>query len=86
MAASTAPWTVVEVESFIKEYYYAWGGTGQDRIMSYYAGNVMLQIPGVLIEGKEAVRDQFARPFITASPGNRRFVKKHDLRTTRGRC
>src|SRR5215813_8897473 len=75
MAASTAPWTFVEVESFIKEYYEAWGGTDEDRIMSYYAENVVLQIPGLLMEGKEAVRDQFARPFITAFPGNHHIVK-----------
>jgi len=75
MAASTAPWTVVEVESFISEYYDAWGGTDEDRIMSYYAENVVLQIPGLLMEGNEAVRTQFARPFITAFPGNRHIVK-----------
>src|SRR5215813_3336914 len=75
MAASTAPWTVVDVESFIKEYYDAWGGTDEDRIMSYYAENVVLQIPGLLMEGKEAVLGQFARPFITAFPGNHHRVK-----------
>src|SRR6185295_919522 len=75
MAASTAPWTVVEVESFINEYYDAWGGADEDRIMSYYAENVVLQIPGLLMEGNEAVRTQFARPFITAFPGNRHIVK-----------
>src|SRR5262247_141612 len=75
MAASTAPWTVVDVESFIKEYYKAWGGTDEDLIMSYYAEDVVLQIPGTIMEGKEAVRTQFARPFITAFPGNRHTVK-----------
>jgi PAS domain S-box-containing protein len=75
MAASTAPWSVVDVESFIKEYYGAWGGTDEDRIMSYYAENVVLHIPGALMEGKEAVRDQFVRPFITAFPGNHHRVK-----------
>jgi predicted ester cyclase len=43
--------------------------------MSYYAESVVLQIPGLLMKGKEAVRDQFARPFITAFPGNRHIVK-----------
>jgi len=37
------------------------------------------------MEGKEAVRNQFALPFTTAFPGNRDFVKKHDFRTKRGR-
>jgi PAS domain S-box-containing protein len=75
MAASTAPWSVVDVESFINEYYGAWSGTDEDRIMSYYAENVVLQIPGAFMEGKEAVRDQFVRPFITAFPGNHHRVK-----------
>jgi PAS domain S-box-containing protein len=61
--------------SSINEYYGAWGGTDEDRIMSYYAENVALQIPGALMEGKEAVRDQFVRPFITAFPGNHHRVK-----------
>jgi PAS domain S-box-containing protein len=76
MAVSTAIESVADVESFINEYYDAWGGTDEDLIMSYYAEDVVLQIPGLLMEGKEAVRDQFARPFITAFPGNRHIVKK----------
>jgi PAS domain S-box-containing protein len=75
MAASTELWSAADVESFVHEYYDAWGGTDLDHIMSYYAEEVVLQIPGLLMEGKEAVRDQFARPFITAFPGNRHLVK-----------
>src|ERR1043165_4208608 len=75
MAVSTAIESVSDVESFIKEYYDAWSGTDLDRIMSYYSGDVVLQIPGLLMEGKEAVLNQFARPFTTAFPGNRHFVK-----------
>src|SRR5262245_15978584 len=76
MSEPSAPGRGFDVEAFIHEYYEAWGGTDEDRIMSYYAENVVLQIPGLLMEGKEAVRDQFARPFITAFPGNRHLVKK----------
>jgi PAS domain S-box-containing protein len=76
MAVSTAIESVSDVESFIQEYYDAWSGTDLDRIMSYYSDDVVLQIPGLLMEGSEAVRDQFARPFTTAFPGNRHFVKK----------
>src|SRR6516164_244206 len=75
MAASTALRSIVDIESFMVEYYSAWGGTDEDRIMSYYADNVTVQIPGSLIQGKSAVREQFVRPFITAFPGNRHFVK-----------
>ena len=76
MKASTSVWNDVDAASFINEYYDAWSGTDLDRIMSYYADDVVLQIPGLLMEGKEAVRNQFARPFTTAFPGNGHFVKK----------
>jgi PAS domain S-box-containing protein len=75
MAASTALESAFNVESFIREYYNAWSGADEDHVMSYYAENVVLQIPGARMEGKEAVRDQFVRPFITAFPGNRHLVK-----------
>jgi len=57
MAASTPPEFVFDVKSFINEYYDAWGGTDMDLIMSYYAEDVLLQTPGALMEGREAVRD-----------------------------
>src|SRR5262245_52777090 len=76
MSASSPVESAFDVESFIHEYYDAWSGTDLDRIMSYYADDVVLQIPGLLMEGNEAVRNQFARPFTTAFPGNRHFVKK----------
>src|SRR5262249_4051517 len=55
--------------------YAACGGTDEDRIISYYTDNVTVQIPGSLMQGKSAVREHFVRPFITAFPGNRHFVK-----------
>ena len=75
MVASSAPESVFDGESFLNEYYGAWSGMDEDRILSFYADNVVLQIPGTLMEGKEALRDQFVRPFITAFPGNRHLVK-----------
>jgi PAS domain S-box-containing protein len=75
MAASSAIRSVVDVESFIYEYFDAWGGIDEDRIMSYYADNVALQIPGTLMQGSLAVREQFVRPFIAGFPGNRHVVK-----------
>jgi len=47
----------------------------ENLILSYYADIVVLQISGSLMKGKEALRDQFVRPFITAFPGNRHLVK-----------
>jgi PAS domain S-box-containing protein len=64
-----------DVESFMIEYYGAWQGIDEDRIMSYYAENVTVQIPGTLMQGQSAVREQFVRPFITGFPGNRHIVK-----------
>jgi PAS domain S-box-containing protein len=75
MTVATTLRSVDDVESFMVEYYGAWGGTDEDRIMSYYADNVTVQIPGSLMQGKSAVREQFVRPFITAFPGNSHFVK-----------
>src|SRR5919198_2656161 len=75
MAASTALRSVADIESFIHEYYEAWGGTDEERIMSYYADNVTVQIPGSLMQGKAALREQFVRPFINGFPGNRHVVK-----------
>src|SRR5262249_34262762 len=67
--------SITDVESFMTEYYEAWGGTDEDHIMSYYAEDVTIQIPGSLMQGHSAVREQFVRPFITAFPGNRHVVK-----------
>jgi len=75
MAVVTALRSVVDIEWFMSEYYAAWGGRDEDHIMSYYADNVTVQIPGSLMQGKSAVREQFVRPFIAAFPGNRHFVK-----------
>jgi signal transduction histidine kinase len=74
-AVAAALRSVTDIESFMIEYYAAWGGTDEDRIMSYYADNVTVQTPGSLMQGKTAVREQFVRPFIAAFPGNRHFVK-----------
>ena len=75
MATPTAPPSDFDVQSFINEYYDAWSETDLDHIMSYYSENVVLQIPGLLMEGRDAVRDQFVQPFTTAFPGNRHLVK-----------
>src|SRR5215470_18373945 len=75
MAVVTALRSVADIESFMSEYYAAWGGRDEDHIMSYYADNVTVQIPGSLMQGQSAVREQFVRPFIAAFPGNRHFVK-----------
>lgn len=75
MAASGALISVNDVRAFIDEYFKAWQGTDEDRIVSYYADTVYLEIPGMVIHGKAALRDQFVRPFIAGFPGNRHTVR-----------
>jgi predicted ester cyclase len=76
MAVSTAIASIDDIRAFIDEYFDAWSGTDENRILSYYSETVSLEIPGTIINGKVAVRDQFVRPFIAGFPGNRHIVKK----------
>jgi len=59
-----------EVRAFIQEYFDAWKGTDEEKILAYYADDVVLRLPTGTLEGKAAVRDNFVRPFIAAFPGN----------------
>src|SRR6185369_3353534 len=54
--------------------YAAWQGTDEDQIVAYYAEDVTVQIPGVLMQGRTAVREQFVRPYVTGFPKNRHLV------------
>jgi predicted ester cyclase len=73
--ASTALTSTGDIRAFIDEYFDAWAGTDEDRILSFYAETVSLEIPGTLMHGRPAVRDQFVRPFIAGFPGNRHVAK-----------
>jgi ketosteroid isomerase-like protein len=75
MAATVALASAGDVRAFIEQYYKAWHGTDEDHILSYYAENVSVELPGMLINGKAAPRDKFVRPFIAAFAGNRHIVK-----------
>ena len=75
MAVSSTIASDTDVRAFIDEYFKAWEGTDENRILSYYAETVSLEIPGALINGKAALRDQFVRPFVAGFPGNRHIVK-----------
>ena len=76
MTSSTILVTDSDIRAFIDEYFDAWSGTDEGLILSYYSDNVSLEIPGTVIKGKAALRDQFVRPFIAGFPGNRHIVKK----------
>ena len=67
--------SAADIRAFIDEYFRAWEGTDEERILSYYSDTVTVAIPGMQLEGKAALRDQFVRPFIAAFPGNRHVVK-----------
>jgi steroid delta-isomerase-like uncharacterized protein len=66
-ATQAAP---VDVRTFIQEYFDAWKGTDEDKILAYYSDDVVIHLPTGTLEGKQAVRDNFVRPFIAAFPGN----------------
>lgn len=59
-----------DVRAFVQEYFDAWKGTDEDKILAYYSDDVVIQLPTGTLEGKAAVRDNFVRPFIAAFPGN----------------
>ena len=59
-----------DVRAFIQEYFDAWKGTDEHKILAYYSDDVVLHLPTGALEGKTAVRDNFVRPFIAGFPGN----------------
>ena len=75
MAASSPLVSDDDVRAFIDEYFKAWEGTDENRILSYYSETVSLEIPGTIVSGKAALRDQFVRPFVVGFPGNRHVVE-----------
>src|SRR4029450_4288089 len=75
MALSAVIASVDDIRAFIDDYFEAWSGTDEDRILSYYAETVSLEIPGMVMNGKAVLRDQFVRPFIAGFPGNRHITK-----------
>jgi steroid delta-isomerase-like uncharacterized protein len=59
-----------DVRVFVQEYFDAWQGTNEHKILAYYSDDVVIHLPTGALEGKTAVRDNFVRPFITGFPGN----------------
>ena len=70
MQATTVQAEPQVVRAFLEEYFDAWKGTDEGKILSYYSDDIAIQLPTGTLEGKPAVRDNFVRPFITAFPGN----------------
>ena len=59
-----------DIRTFVQEYFDAWKGTDEDKILAYYSDDVVIHLPTGTLEGKVAVRDNFVRPFIGGFPGN----------------
>ena len=59
-----------DVKSFVEGFLASWTGTDEDRILAYYADDIVLHTPTGTLNGKAEVRDNFVRPFLTAFPGN----------------
>jgi steroid delta-isomerase-like uncharacterized protein len=75
MPVSNAIASDSDVRAFIEDYFEAWSGTDENLILSYYSETISLEIPGTIINGKAALRDQFVRPFVVGFPGNHHVVK-----------
>jgi steroid delta-isomerase-like uncharacterized protein len=59
-----------DIRGFVQEYFDAWKGTDEEKILAYYSDDVVIQLPTGTLEGKMAVWENFVRPFIAAFPGN----------------
>ena len=59
-----------DVRAFIQEYFDAWKGTDERKILAYYSDDVVLDLPTGTFKGKTAVQDNFVRPFVAGFPGN----------------
>ena len=67
---ATQPVETSAVRNFIQEYFDAWERGDEEEILGYYSTDVLLRLPIGTLDGKQAVRDQFVRPFNLAFPGN----------------
>jgi len=56
MGVSSTIASDTDVRAFIDEYFKAWEGTDETRILSCYSETVSLEIPGAVINGKAALR------------------------------
>ena len=59
-----------DIRVFIEEYFASWTGNDEQKILAYYSDDIVLHVPTGKLEGKMAVRDNSARPFITAFPSH----------------
>jgi steroid delta-isomerase-like uncharacterized protein len=70
MPATATQGSPENVRAFVQEYFDAWKGTDESKILAYYADDVVIHLPTGILKGKPAVRDNFVRPFVSGFPGN----------------
>ena len=70
MPATATQASPEQVRAFVQEYFDAWKGTDEGKILSYYSDDIVIDLPSGRLTGKPAVRDNFVRPFIAGFPGN----------------
>ena len=70
MLATATQASPENVRAFVQEYFDAWKGTDESKILAYYADDVVIHLPTGILKGKPAVRDNFVRPFVSGFPGN----------------
>ena len=70
MESTAVPVAPQRVRAFLDEYFHAWTGTDENRILGYYSNDVVIHLPTGTLKGRSAVRDNFVRPFIAGFPGN----------------
>ncbi|MFN7992232.1 MAG: nuclear transport factor 2 family protein [Bryobacteraceae bacterium] len=69
----------VPPRAVIRAYFAAWTAGIPEAILSFYADDVTLELPGLSIQGREQVRELYVRPFCAAFAGN-----IHEIRTVMG--
>ena len=47
--------TTEDVSAFVQEYFDAWKGTDEQKILAYYSDDVVIHLPTGALEGKTAV-------------------------------
>lgn len=70
MSATATQASPESIRAFVQEYFDAWKGTDESKILSYYADSVEIHLPTGILKGKSAVRDNFVQPFVAGFPGN----------------